>query len=418
MMKEKDISRENITELLEDIVPRDDERFSRFEGVLNRMEEELSSREEILCHLKDRELESLAAQLRSSHRKEQFINEIGQQLTSTLDIEAIISTLHRSVKSQIPVDRILLAFYSHQDDTLVYRVFEEDARSTDIPETIYLSSIHRIVVQCVQEGKLLVYNSLPPDEQEFFNRRGGAALLTPLKLEGCVRGVLLLHSDETECYTGEHEELLRSLTPFLAIAVSNSRNHEELDILNRELTGEKRELISAYARITKMANYDSLTDLPNLRLLNEFIPRYMDQAKRQGWMLALLFIDLDDFKPVNDNFGHEAGDRLLIEVSRRIRESLRNSDVVARVGGDEFIALVQGASGEEVVSNVVEKILLAMNKPFLLEQAECRVGVSIGISLYPQDGITPDELKKRADRAMYYVKGRNKAGFAFFSQIS
>ena len=128
-----------------------------------------------------------------------------------------------------------------------------------------------------------------------------------------------------------------------------------------------------------------------------------------------IFIDLDDFKPVNDTYGHEAGDRILIKAASRIRMSLRRSDIVARVGGDEFVALIQGVSGREGLINTAEKILAAFNEPFDVDGNSCHIGVSIGISLYPDNGLTSDELKNKADQAMYKVKEKGKSGYAFYS---
>ncbi|MBI9102394.1 MAG: GGDEF domain-containing protein [Spirochaetales bacterium] len=412
------ITSKRFLELLEKVVTPSKKGFTELAELFSRLESEWMDREEAICELKDRELEGLESQLKDAHRREQFINQIGQQLTSTLDLDSIVSIFHKSVNSWIPVDRILLAFYQQQDDALLYRVFEEDSKRSDIPESVYLSSIHRMVADCVRDGKILVINDLTADENEFIIRNGGSVIISPLRIEGCVRGTVLLQSDIKDAYQNEHEGLLRSIAPFLSVAVLNARSHEEVAALNSELEQDKRELISAYAKITKMANYDTLTDLPNLRLLNEFLPRYMEQAKRQGWTLAVFFIDLDDFKPVNDNYGHEIGDKLLIEASDRIRRSMRRSDVVARVGGDEFIALVQGFSGEDDVIITAGKILKGLEEPFHIGETECRIGASIGISLYPGDGLTPEELKNNADKAMYYVKGRNKAGYAFFNRTT
>ena len=234
-------------------------------GILNNTLTELESlwdrQESDICILKDRELEFLENQLKEAHRKEQFINETGQQLTASLDLETIISTFHRLVESRIPVERILLAFYRHQDDSLVYRVFEEEHGNSGIPDTVYLSSVHRIVADTVADGKIKLKNNIPADPDEFFIRHGGSLLLSPLKLEGCVRGVIVLNTVNPEGYRREHKDFLVSVLPFLTVAVSNARSHEKIEVLNQELEKDKKELFSAYARISRMANYDSLTDL-------------------------------------------------------------------------------------------------------------------------------------------------------------
>lgn len=373
-------------------------------------------RESLLVELKNREMEGLKDLLRATNRHMLFINEVGQQITASLDLDSIIRTFHRSIRNHIPCDRLLLATYQSHEESLYYRYYGRESQESPAVESIYISTAHRMVVDCLKGGKTRVENDLPPEEGCFLTQRGGAMVILPLKLGSSSLGAVVLHSDETGVYDESHRHLLGALGIFLAVAVSNARSHQEVASLNRELQGEKEELITTYARITRMANYDSLTDLPNLRLLNEFLPRYMNQARRQDWTLGVFFIDLDDFKPVNDRFGHDVGDALLIQVGTRILRSLRRSDIVARVGGDEFIALVQGLQGEEDAENIVQKLLEALEEPFFLREGEVHIGASVGISLYRGGDETPEVLKRQADCAMYGVKHRGKHSYGFFRE--
>ena len=166
----------------------------------------------------------------------------------------------------------------------------------------------------------------------------------------------------------------------------------------------------AYSEKLKlMASHDSLTGLPNRNRFNEYLKHSLAQAKRYERHVALLFMDLDGFKLVNDTYGHRVGDLLLIEVAGRIKNSLREFDMVARVGGDEFIVLLSEVDNKQEVDNIKKRISDAIAPAFLLEGITCYVGVSIGCAIYPTDGITDNELIARADAEMYEVKKAKKS---------
>lgn len=153
-----------------------------------------------------------------------------------------------------------------------------------------------------------------------------------------------------------------------------------------------------------LANYDTLTNLPNRTLLAERLSRAIVRARRQGTCVALLFLDLDRFKEVNDTLGHAAGDALLVETAQRLRRSLRASDLPARQGGDEFMVLLHDIKTKAEALGVADKISQAIDRPFTVEGHECRVAVSIGIALYPDDGGDAETLTRQADGAMYRAK--------------
>ena len=158
------------------------------------------------------------------------------------------------------------------------------------------------------------------------------------------------------------------------------------------------------------ALHDSLTTLPNRRLFEDRLDQTIRTTQRSGGQAALLYIDLDGFKPVNDLYGHAAGDMVLRDVALRIQSCIRTSDTAARIGGDEFVVILQDVAGREDARRVSQKIVDAIHQPFMVSDKECRVGVSIGISLFPDDGNDPKILMKIADQAMYTVKKRRKGG--------
>ena len=171
----------------------------------------------------------------------------------------------------------------------------------------------------------------------------------------------------------------------------------------------------AEERVSRLAQFDDLTGLPNRSTFNQRLQHALAQAQRHAKPLAVLFIDLDRFKIINDTLGHDAGDRVLRQVSERFGECLRESDTVARVGGDEFVVLIEELPDPVHVASVAQKILAAVAEPFILEAQEFRITASIGISTYPDDSADLPTLLKNADLAMYRAKEQGKNNYQFYS---
>ncbi len=174
---------------------------------------------------------------------------------------------------------------------------------------------------------------------------------------------------------------------------------------------------AAEEQIKQLAFYDPLTQLPNRRLLQERLKHGIDVERRDGKRLALLMLDLDRFKAVNNSLGHLAGDELLQQVAARITNRLRDVDTVARLGGDEFIVLLEDITHPEDAARVAENIISDLSEPFYVAQGEeVQIGVSIGIGLYPQHGENIDILMDNADAALYQAKDAGRGCFAYFSK--
>lgn len=180
-----------------------------------------------------------------------------------------------------------------------------------------------------------------------------------------------------------------------------------MDITDRKL---------AEQRIAHMAHHDALTGLPNRVLLRDRIEQAIAQAHRNAAQLAVLFLDLDRFKTINDSLGHELGDRLLQSVASRILVCVREGDTVSRVGGDEFVIVIPGIASSSDASAVASKILEVLAAAFHLGGNDLHVSASIGISLYPADGADADTLMRNADTAMYHAKDAGRGNFQFFTQ--
>ncbi|SFV14719.1 bifunctional diguanylate cyclase/phosphodiesterase [Pseudoduganella namucuonensis] len=210
-----------------------------------------------------------------------------------------------------------------------------------------------------------------------------------------------------------------------AEAVRRARDELEVRVLERTaelaganalLQGEIVERRQAEARVHHMAYHDSLTGLPNRALLADRLDRAMLAAQRSERRLAVMFIDLDRFKTINDSLGHMTGDQLLKEVASRLCRAVRASDTVARLGGDEFVVLVPGIRSVDEASRVAEKIIEALAAPFPLEGRMLHITPSIGICVYPDDGADVETLMRHADGAMYHAKAAGRNNYQFFTQ--
>jgi diguanylate cyclase (GGDEF)-like protein len=206
------------------------------------------------------------------------------------------------------------------------------------------------------------------------------------------------------------------------------RSKDELGELTLAFRQMGKQLMHTSKRIRQLAYYDPLTQLPNRTTLRETLNRLITQSKRAKWKTAVLFIDLDDFKKVNDRLGHEAGDELLIQISERLKNRLRQSDLVfeqtgvtsveqliSRRGGDEFNAILTSIRAPHDAAVVAERIIQDLNEPFFISNSEIHVGASVGIAIFPDDGSDADTLLHNADLAMYEAKAKGKNNYHIFT---
>ena len=211
--------------------------------------------------------------------------------------------------------------------------------------------------------------------------------------------------------------MLLTSVPGLHVHGTLTRMAEQIRISREQLllrVGLERE---AAQRAEYLALHDALTGLPNRIMFSRLLRLSLEQVRRDGGgSLAVMFIDLDRFKNINDTLGHEAGDTLLVEVARRLTEALRTDDQVARLGGDEFAILVNDHGDPEVLRVVANRVIAAVARPYQLLDQDFRVTASVGVSVYPMDGLDEPSLMKHADNAMYRAKEQGKNRFAFYAQ--
>ena len=173
--------------------------------------------------------------------------------------------------------------------------------------------------------------------------------------------------------------------------------------------------LTIVGRMSHLALHDALTDLPNRVLLDERVARAIGLAKRHRQQVALLFIDLDDFKAINDRLGHAVGDSLLQSIAKRLKGCVRDTDTVCRLGGDEFVILLTELHGNDGARKVTEAIFQALLPPHPIGEQGINITISLGISLYPDSGTTPEELMHHADTAMYHTKRQGRNNYQFFT---
>jgi diguanylate cyclase (GGDEF)-like protein len=223
----------------------------------------------------------------------------------------------------------------------------------------------------------------------------------PLIKDDVVVGVLLFLSKEPGAFIPELVELLERLAQNIVFALGNFDRAEA-----------KRD---ADQRIQYLATHDGLTGLPNRSTFSHLLDRSIKSARRHSSKCAVLFIDLDRFKVINDSLGHAAGDALLIEVASRLKCCVRESDFVARLGGDEFVIILDDIDERDRAGVVADKVLHAVSPTLNLGGHECRTTASIGIAVFPDDGADEDTLTKHADMAMYLAKEEGKNSYRFYS---
>jgi diguanylate cyclase (GGDEF)-like protein/PAS domain S-box-containing protein len=205
---------------------------------------------------------------------------------------------------------------------------------------------------------------------------------------------------EATCYQLQLEE-----RAVLALAVHDVTVRRKAEV----------KLMERHQHLDHLANHDELTGLPNRLYLAAHLPTAIEQAKERGTQLAVLFLDLDRFKHVNDSRGHETGDKLLKTVAQRIRTTMRNEDLVVRMGGDEFVVVMRGVKSTDEVKDAAERITHALGAPMVVDGRTLVTTVSIGVALYPNDGVDMGELLRHSDTAMYQAKDRGRNNYQLFT---
>jgi diguanylate cyclase (GGDEF)-like protein len=256
-------------------------------------------------------------------------------------------------------------------------------------------------------GKLCVSNDYMADPRgarfhETVRSDGVRAVAAfPLFNRAQTVGILLFCAAEKDAFTPAAVDLLQRIADNISFALDN------FDRADEKLEAEER--------IEYLASHDSLTGLPNREMFNQLLHSAMVAAQRRSLQFAMLFIDLDRFKVINDSLGHEAGDALLVETAKRLRKVLRSGEIVARLGGDEFVVILEYSTSRAEIEEIAATLLWVVGQPVQLSGHECHASASIGIAMFPDHGSDVHTLTKNADLAMYLAKEDGKNNFRFFT---
>ncbi|QNK03603.1 sensor domain-containing protein [Dyella telluris] len=309
------------------------------------------------------------------------------------NLPALYEDIHRIIGSLLPAINFFVALYDplHAELTFPYFVDERD----DVPPAQSLDA-GTLTGQVIRTGQALLVTPAKPSDPALpiVGTDAQHWLGVPLCSQGTTVGALVVqsYSDATR-YTEADKELLQFVSTQVAAAIERKQ---------------------AEARLHHIARHDPLTDLANRDLFHQQFEAALENVTHFGGNLALLYIDLDKFKQVNDRFGHHTGDLLLCEVAQRIRGHLREGDVVGRMGGDEFVVLLCRLQSMADSISVAEKLRAAINAPCQLADRSLHTSASIGVATYPLHGLSSRELMRAADDAMYCVKasGGNRVRIA------
>lgn len=337
--------------------------------------------------------EAAARAARQAEKLEQDRKTVLEMVAMDQPLDRIARSMARAISSHLP-DSLCSIQIELNDGSRICGFSLWNDRLARALDRIPLSSIHQTLsAEPLRNlSALPEWSEFPGDCGDFPYQCYRAA---PILRSARLAGVIISFSSAESTATQSEENLLESWGQFASLAV------------------ERRGL---YEQLSFRAQYDSLTTLLNRASLYDRVDAHIRKTHPDRAAMAVLYLDLDRFKEINDNYGHSAGDKVLQDVSRRILDSIRRTDFAARIGGDEFVVILPGVSERQEADRVAQLLVRAIEEPILFNGIELSVGASLGISIYPQDGAHTDALLKKADEDMYRAKMRRRSFRSFQNQ--
>ena len=338
--------------------------------------------------------------VRTHALQQEAIAVYGQFALESHDIEALVSNAAAMVTSGLDIEHSGVFRFTHgqQDLTLVAGVgWGAGAVGS---ATFNATAVTSMRAALGSGGPVLVPDLRAADHPiaRLFDRadRQLSGLEVAIPTSDGPYGILAAYRRDSRDFSREDSNFLKAIATALGTAIGRHRVEE---------------------RLSHVAQFDSITGLPNRRLFQDRLLQAMARARRRKSAIALIFLDLDGFKEINDTLGHKAGDRLLRVVGARLKHSLREGDTVARLGGDEFTVILEDLHDRDEATAVAHKVLGALAKPLTLEKQEFAVTASAGLTVYPEDSRNVETLLKNADTAMYYAKDRGKNNLQSYTPL-
>jgi diguanylate cyclase (GGDEF)-like protein/PAS domain S-box-containing protein len=338
--------------------------------------------------------------IRTHALQQEAIAVYGQFALESRDIEGLVSNAAAMVTSGLDIDHsgVFRLIHAQQDLMLIAGVgwgagavgSATIAAGTGASIRAALSSGNPVMVPDIRAGAHPMFPSFVQGECP----RSGLEVAIPTS-DGPF-GILGAYRRDVRGFSREDANFLKAIATALGTAIGRQRVEQ---------------------RLSHVAQYDGITGLPNRTLFHDRLLQAMARARRRKSALALIFLDLDGFKEINDTLGHKAGDRLLRAVGARLKHSLREGDTVARLGGDEFTVILEDLHDRDEATSVAQKVLGALAKPLTLEKQEFAVTASAGLTVYPEDSRNVETLLKNADTAMYYAKDKGKNNLQSYTPL-
>lgn len=342
-------------------------------------------------------LNTMAARLGQQIGTLRALSEIDQEILSRVDMAEIIGRVQVRLQQLWPNSISSMVVFDQQaaDFGIVHLYGGEDGVTAKLPTKLEPWLLERVARDYDGMWFDVGGAELPDFLTMMVNSGAQRILVLPIYWRDRVNGLLAIGLKESLAFNEEQVRRARELGNRIGVALAAHARDEELKY---------------------RAYHDNLTGLPNRSLLLERLTQEMAHARRSGKQLAVLFMDLDRFKNVNDSMGHDSGDQLLCQVAERLVSCTREGDTVARLGGDEFVVLLPGLASPQQASRLATEMMSLLKEPFMLDGSESYIGVSIGVSIFPDDGSLPPELLKKADMAMYRAKATGRGRLVFFEE--
>ncbi|MGH8372749.1 MAG: putative bifunctional diguanylate cyclase/phosphodiesterase [Gammaproteobacteria bacterium] len=373
-------------------------RFS-YAGIVDELTGESSQRTRVETKLREGE--------ERMRRHSQSLLELAREASiSAGDVRGALHVICEKAAQAIRCKRVSVWFLDSESKALRCMHVLDDGRHDNSPGTIIEFGRSPDLFKALQETRTTAVSDVGNDTRmqgllkEYLRPNNVAAVLgAPFRHGQRVRGVIFHeHTGAARDWTRDEASFASSLADFVALAITASDRRQ------------------AEERFRQLANYDRLTGLPNRALFMDRLTQALSKARRSKQNVALLFIDVDRFKNINDSLGHHSGDTVLRTIGKRLLSCVRAGDTVARLGGDEFTVILEECQNIETITTICERILESVTEPILLGETEANLTCSIGLSLCPGDGQDADVLLQNADIAMYKAKDRGRNNYQFFTQ--